>query len=110
MAYATLCQLDDVSRGEIAIFNVEGQPILLVWPSKGELKAFQGLCPHQEISLADAVIDGERLLCQAHNWLFDIGTGRGIGPNFLCLEHYALRIEDGAVQVDVAQKANKAKR
>ncbi len=104
MAYATLCKLDDLSEGESASFTSEGVELLLLWPRKGELKAFQGTCPHQEISLAEALFYGDTLTCQAHRWVFDARTGQGFAPHFSSLAQYALRIEDGLVQVDVAAK------
>jgi toluene monooxygenase system ferredoxin subunit len=104
MTYATLCKLDDLSEGESASFVSEGREVLLLWPRNGELKAFQGTCPHQEISLADALFYGDKLTCQAHQWAFSARTGQGFAPHFSSLAQYALRIEDGMVQVDVAEK------
>jgi toluene monooxygenase system ferredoxin subunit len=101
MAFVTLCQIDDLFQGESAAFVSEGRPVLLVWPYKGELKAFQGVCPHQDISLEGALLQGDTLTCQVHRWAFDMKTGQGKAPHFFCLERYALRIEAGAVQVDV---------
>jgi len=102
MAYATLCKLDALSQGESAAFIAEGCAVLLIWPRDGELKAFQGTCPHQVISLADALFDGKTIVCQAHRWAFDAQTGQGKAPHFMSLTQYPLRIMEGSVQVDVA--------
>jgi toluene monooxygenase system ferredoxin subunit len=102
MAFTTLCKLADLLEGESAAFALEGREVLLLWPYDGALKAFQGTCPHQEISLADALFDGRILMCQAHRWAFDGCNGRGIAPHFCQLAQYALRIENGMAQVDVA--------
>jgi toluene monooxygenase system ferredoxin subunit len=102
MSFTRLCQLDALYKGESAPFVLEARELLLVRLYDGTLKAFQGICPHQEISLADALFDGETLMCQAHRWSFNMRTGRGLGPHFCQLDQYALRIEDGIVYVDIA--------
>ncbi len=106
MAFATLCKLADLFEGEKAAFVVEGREVLLLWPYNGALTAFQGTCPHQEISLADALFDGETLMCQAHRWAFNACSGNGIAPHCCQLVRYALRIEAGEVLVDVATKVS----
>jgi toluene monooxygenase system ferredoxin subunit len=105
MAFARLCKLADLVQGKSAAFTVEGHDILLLWPRKGALTAFQGTCPHQQISLADALFDGETLMCQAHRWVFNAHTGQAAAPHFCQLARYALRIEAGDVLVDVTAKA-----
>jgi toluene monooxygenase system ferredoxin subunit len=104
MGFVTLCKLADLSQGDSASFFAEGHEVILLWPFNGTLKAFQGTCPHQQISLADALFDGGTLMCQAHRWAFNANTGRGIAPHFCQLAQYALRIEDGTVRVDVASR------
>ncbi len=102
MAFTKLCKLADLLQGASAAFALDGREILLLWPYDGALKAFQGTCPHQEISLADALFDGRVLMCQAHRWAFNGCDGRSVAPHFCQLAQYALRIEDGGVLVDVA--------
>jgi toluene monooxygenase system ferredoxin subunit len=101
MAFVTLCKLDALFQGGSRVFIAEGREVLLVWPRGDVPRAFQGTCPHQQISLADALFDGETLMCQAHRWIFNARTGQGQGPHFGQLAQYALRIEDGTVLVDI---------
>lgn len=100
MAFQKVCVLDDLWEGDMASFEVNGQEILLIWPENGELKAFQGACPHQGIPLVEGEFDGKTLTCRAHEWLFDGCTGSGINPDNCRLAVYPVKIEDEQVFVD----------
>jgi toluene monooxygenase system ferredoxin subunit len=100
MAFQRICTLDDLWEGEMTEFDLDGQPVLLVWPLKGEIQAFQGICPHQEIPLAEGKFDGRVVTCRAHLWTFDGGTGNGINPGNCKLARYQVRVEGDEVHVD----------
>ena len=103
MAYTTVCKHRNLGEGEMVPFTVEGHEILLVWPDGSELKAFQGVCPHQNGLLKFGGFNGRLLTCTLHNWVFDGRTGEGLSPTDCALEEFPLRIEDGWVQVDLAK-------
>ena len=93
MSFTKVCTLDDVWEGEMAPFTVNGHEILLVCAEGGEIKAFQGVCPHQDIALAEGKFDGKKVICRAHLWQFDAGTGKGINPDDCALACYPIRVE-----------------
>lgn len=101
MAFISLCRTTDLREGEIAIFRAKRKSVLLVWPSGGELRAYRGRCPHQDIPLQDAHFDGKTLTCKLHQWCFDGDTGAGIEPRGCELKKYELRVEGDVVQVDL---------
>ncbi len=104
MAFAPICKLHQVGRGQSAFaITAEKRAVVLLWPGDGELKAFQGICPHQGVPLDAALWDGETLMCQAHSWIFDGHTGQARPPQFCSLAQYALRIEGNDVLVDVTE-------
>lgn len=102
MRYTTVCKYRNLGEGEMVPFTVDGREILLVWPDGGELKAFQGACPHQNGALKYGGFNGRIITCTLHNWVFDARTGLGLSPTGCALEEYPLRIEDGMVQVDLS--------
>ena len=66
--------LDDLWEGDLLDVEVEGEQVMLVnLGADGGVKAYQGMCPHQEILLADGKWDPDTavLLCHGHNWEFD---------------------------------------
>lgn len=98
MSYVTLCKAKNIMEGELAAFSIDGGDVILVWPDGGEMKAFQGTCPHQSVPLW-STFNGRIITCQFHNWVFDGRTGKGLSPTGCELKEYPLRIEDGMVQV-----------
>ena len=99
MCFTKVCTLDDVWEGEMAAFTVNGHEILLVCPEGGEIKAFQGVCPHQDIALAEGKFDGKRVICRAHLWQFDAATGQGVNPDYCALAVYPVKVEGDDVLV-----------
>lgn len=100
MAYVKLCELDDIWEGEMESFEANGEEVLLVWPDGGEITAFQGMCPHQDIPLVEGKFDGKTIICRAHQWVFDCQNGDGINPDDCRLAKYSLKIEDDDVLID----------
>ncbi|KAI5915838.1 MAG: Rieske 2Fe-2S domain-containing protein [Proteobacteria bacterium] len=99
MSFTKVCTVDDVWEGEMAPYTVNGHEILLVCADGGEIKAFQGICPHQDIALSEGKFDGNKLICRAHLWQFDAGTGQGINPDDCALASYPVRIDGDDVFV-----------
>ena len=99
MNFELVCTLDDVWEGDMAEFELDGQSILLVWPRDGEIHAFQGICPHQDIPLVEGKVDGKTLMCRAHQWTFDGTTGVGVNPKDCRLAEYPVKIDGDNVYV-----------
>jgi toluene monooxygenase system ferredoxin subunit len=100
MGYARVCALDDLWEGEMESFEIGGQEILIVRCDGGDVRAFQGVCPHQDVPLIEGKFDGKLLVCRAHQWMFDASTGRGVNPSNCQLAEYPLKIDGDDVMVD----------
>ncbi|OJZ73533.1 (2Fe-2S)-binding protein [Mycobacterium paraffinicum] len=96
--------VDDLWEGEIAEFFVGDRPILLAHLRSGQIRAFDGLCPHAGFPLADGDVDGDVLTCSAHNWEFDLSTGAGINPNSCRLRSHAVRREGDQIVVSLTEE------
>lgn len=92
--WVRVASLDDLWEGEVAAVDVAGHHILLVHLEGGVIRAYQGICPHQEIKLVEGEFDGRRLVCRGHRWEFDLTCGAGINPADCELAEYAVRVED----------------
>jgi toluene monooxygenase system ferredoxin subunit len=86
--------------GELAGVVVEGHKVLVV-NVDGELRAYEDRCPHMASPLSEGVLDGTVLTCSSHLWEFDCVTGRGINPAACGLSTYAIRVDDGTIQVGI---------
>ncbi|TBR15189.1 MAG: 2Fe-2S ferredoxin [Rugosibacter sp.] len=100
MAFEKVCKLDDLWEGEMESFQVNGQEVLVVSLDGGAIRAYQGVCPHQDILLVEGQFDGKALICRAHQWVFDAQTGAGINPDDCRLAEYPVKIEDEDVLVN----------
>ena len=93
--------LDDLWEGEMLEVEAGEHVIVLVWPEGGELRAFQGMCPHQDIPLAEGKFDGRVVMCRAHQWTFDARTGEGINPGKCRLAQYPVKLDGDDILVAV---------
>lgn len=99
MSFTKVCTVDDLWEGEMESFTVNGHDILLVCAEGGEFKAFQGICPHQDIPLAEGKFDGEKIICRAHLWQFDAASGQGINPDDCALAEYPVKLDGDDILV-----------
>lgn len=100
MAFKKACTLDDLWEGEMASFDIDGREVLIVWPEGKDVRAFQGVCPHQDIPLVEGKFDGKTLVCRAHLWQFDANSGKGINPSDCALAQYPVKVEGDVIFVD----------
>jgi nitrite reductase [NAD(P)H] small subunit len=87
-----VCAVADAPReGEHRAFAVAG----VTWPVilarvDGELVAVPGVCPHEDVALADGDFIGGALICPGHAYAFDVRTGRCKHDPGLHLRRYPL--------------------
>ncbi|WP_396932088.1 Rieske 2Fe-2S domain-containing protein [Mycolicibacterium sp.] len=95
----------DLWQGDITDAEVDGEQVLIVHHLDGSFAAFQGVCPHQEVLLADGTWneDAGTLRCSGHEWEFDLTTGVGINPTGCPLYRYLVEEDEGIVRVGIPQ-------
>lgn len=102
-----LCAEDDVWDGESLFVRLaDGTPVLVV-NCDGSVKAFQGLCPHQDNTLEDADIADGVITCPAHLWEFDAQSGKGLNPRNTCLTEYPIEARSGELFVRPPSSRNR---
>ena len=101
MAFQRVCSLDDLWKGEMKEFELDGEEILLIHTESGEIRAIQASCPHQETPLCEGELESNMLTCGAHFWQFDVITGKGIDPDDAKLVLFPIKIENEVIYVDV---------
>ncbi len=103
--FVDLCAEDEFWDGEMDAFEVADREVLLVRLA-GRFFAYDGICPHQSVSLADGELTEEgTIVCGAHQWEFRADSGEGINPAGECLQPFPVRVEGGRVLVAVAAGA-----
>jgi toluene monooxygenase system ferredoxin subunit len=99
--FTRVCKAETIAEGGWRLVIADSQLVVLAWPEEGELKAFQGVCPHANTPLDEAEFDGKLLACPKHHWTWDMTSGEPVSPQECGLAEYPLKIEDGAIFVDV---------
>jgi nitrite reductase/ring-hydroxylating ferredoxin subunit len=97
-----VCRVDEVVAGELRAFRVPGVtwPVLVTYVA-GELVAVPGVCPHEDVALADADLDGALLTCAGHGYGFDLRTGVCTHDRALALRRYAISVSGDELFVEL---------
>jgi nitrite reductase/ring-hydroxylating ferredoxin subunit len=97
-----LAAITDLPEGRLRAFTVPG----VTWPVlagvfDGEVIATAGVCPHEDVSLADGDVAAGCLTCPGHGYVFELRTGACVHDRALSLRRYRARIIDGAVWLEL---------
>jgi len=92
---------DDLWEGDVLDVEVADEQVLLVHLDGGGIKAYQGMCPHQEVLLADGSWDPDTgvLVCPGHSWEFDLATGKGLNPAGCQLFEFAVQVVSDEIRI-----------
>jgi len=86
-----------------ALERVVGDRIVALYNVDGEFYAIDGVCPHQGGPLARGLLAGGVVTCPWHGWQFDVTTGcHRLNPRIV-QPRFALRVEAGAILVNLRQ-------
>jgi cytochrome P450/nitrite reductase/ring-hydroxylating ferredoxin subunit len=87
-----------LSPDNITEVVLDKKKIILV-NHEGNLKAFQGTCPHEGAALADGHIENGHIVCPLHRRNFSCETGKHPSSS-LCLKSYALVQKDNGIFIN----------
>lgn len=80
---------------------VAGDQIIALYNVEGSFYAIDGLCPHQGGPLGQGQLDGCLVTCPWHGWKFDVRNGQHQAATTLHHPCFAVRVENGCVQVRI---------
>ena len=102
--FVPLIESDALWDGAMESFDVGDDEVLLL-KVDGEIRAYDGICPHQSVSLVEGELEAGVLTCRAHEWQFDALHGNSINPKGSCLLRHDVRTTgDGMVEVRLRSK------
>ena len=101
MSWRQVMGVDDLWIGEMRAETVEGRPVLLV-NVEGQIRAFEDRCAHQGIPLSRGRLLAGVLTCAAHEWQYDVATGRCLNPCGVALRAFAVEVRGGNIWVDIS--------
>ena len=96
-----VASLDEVPAGALKLVDLDGTRIVLARIGDA-VYACGDVCSHRGGPLSQGKLNGNRLACPWHGWMYDVRTGQCLfpargGP----VPSYPVRIEDGVVWVDL---------
>jgi len=96
------CGADDVEEEDVIRFDHGGKVLAIYRSPDDQYFATDGLCTHEQISLADGLVMDDIIECPKHNGRFNYKTGEAKGaPVCVNLRTYRVKVEGGAVFVEI---------
>jgi nitrite reductase (NADH) small subunit len=82
---------------------VAGERVVALFNVGGEFFALDGVCPHQGGPLGQGELSGCVVTCPWHGWQFDVRTGQHQLSRNVVQPRFEIKVEQGAVWVDVPE-------
>ena len=101
MSEARVAALDDVTPGRPKLVEAHGVRVVLS-RAGDRVYACGDTCTHRGGPLSEGKLNGTRLTCPWHGWMFDVRTGQCAFPaRGTAIASYAVRVDGNDVFVDV---------
>ncbi len=92
--------LSELPPGCLAQVQLNGS-VYALCNHAGELRCFDGLCPHAGGPLGDGNIDGGQIVCPWHAWSFDCLTGVNDFDPAMQLKSHPITVREGSIFVEL---------
>jgi nitrite reductase (NADH) small subunit/3-phenylpropionate/trans-cinnamate dioxygenase ferredoxin subunit len=99
--FQTVCRVEDLREGEGKTVEVAGK-LIAVFSQNGQYFAIDDVCPHMGASLSGGYVENGIVTCPWHAWRFRLTDGAWADSPRIKIGCYPVRIENGAVQIDVS--------
>jgi 3-phenylpropionate/trans-cinnamate dioxygenase ferredoxin subunit len=101
--WLTIAAIDELPVGERKIIDHEDKHIMLI-NFAGDFYAIESMCTHAMFELDDAEVENCAVVCPLHGAHFCLKTGEPLSPPaFEPIETYPLRINDGKIEIAIAE-------
>lgn len=105
--FHTVCRVEDLTEGDGKTVEVAGK-LLAVFFVRGQYYAIDDVCPHMGASLGSGYVEDGIVTCPWHAWRFRLADGAWADNPRLKIGCYPVRIENGAVQVQMSNSPEKS--
>lgn len=109
LKWLKVCKMEDIpADGGACVKYKDRQIAIFHFARRGKWFATQNLCPHRfQMALSRGMlgeVNGEpKLACPFHKKTFSLETGKCLDDEQYSIETYAIRIEAGAVYIEIEQ-------
>jgi len=98
MRFLALDKLINLEDGYRRRFKIDSLDLILA-KEGGDIFAFSAVCPHQEQSLDDAIIENQVVTCPRHGFGFSLSSGAHVEGFCASLPIYEVHYEGNEVGV-----------
>ncbi len=88
----TVATLDQLSAEDVTYLDCDGRS-LFVYREGDLLKVYDSRCPHQVTNIPHLALQGKRLTCPKHHWVFDVSTGECVDVGSRPLTEFKHKID-----------------
>jgi nitrite reductase (NADH) small subunit len=104
-----VCRVEDIPvLGARRVERPQGMDVAVFRNDKDEVFALLDRCPHKGGPLSQGIVFGTHVACPLHNWTIGLADGCAKAPDEGCTPRFTVRVEDGAVYLNVVELASVA--
>jgi len=104
MPWIVAVSADDIEPEDVIRWDHGGQTYALYRTLDDTYFCTDGLCTHEQVHLADGLLQGHLIECSKHNGRFDIRDGAPKRPPVCeALKTYPVRLAGGQVLIDLPE-------
>lgn len=97
-SWHSVMKLEELPLGEISYRNCDGRS-LYIYRDAETLRVYDSRCPHQVTNIPHLALEGTRLTCPKHHWVFDVTSGECVDVGNRPLTKFEHKIENDTLLV-----------
>jgi nitrite reductase (NADH) small subunit len=101
MALVRAARKDEVPKGTIREFQVDGRATVAIANVDGKFYAINNTCLHRGGPLGLGELSGKVVTCPWHNWQYDVTTGKLVANPTIGVTCYQVEVRGEDIWLDV---------
>jgi nitrite reductase (NADH) small subunit len=104
-----VCRVEDIpALGSRRVARPQGMDVAVFRGDADQVFALLDRCPHKGGPLSQGIVFGTSVACPLHNWTIGLQDGCAKQPDEGCTQKFSVKVEDGAVYLNVVELASLA--
>jgi nitrite reductase (NADH) small subunit len=104
-----ICRVEDIPvLGSRRVARPNGMDVAVFRNDADQVFALLDRCPHKGGPLSQGIVFGTSVACPLHNWTIGLDDGCAKQPDEGCTQKFSVKVEDGAVYLNVVELASLA--
>ena len=104
--WKVICRVEDIPvLGSRRVARPRGMDVAVFRNDQDQVFAVLDRCPHKGGPLSQGIVFGTSVACPLHNWTIGLADGCAAAPDVGCAERFSVRVQGGAVALDLTELA-----